>query len=129
MTQQEVSETYRIPRSVLQQYELWRLCGADGQVSGAWQYGDEDLRRLSVIMTLHDIGFSAGETERYMRLLLEQAESAGARLCMLEEKRAEALGEIHAQQRRLARLDYLRHEIQKSIDGNCAQLPKKGAFD
>lgn len=38
---------------------------------GAWQYDEEDIRRLSLIMTLHDVGFSNQEVENYMRLLLE----------------------------------------------------------
>ena len=80
---------------------------------GAWQYDDEDLERLSTIMTLHDIGFTAEEVENYMRLLLEQPDSDRQRLRMMEEKRKETLDEIHFRERQLQRLDYLRHEIQK----------------
>ena len=56
------------------------------KVMGAWQYDDEDLERLSTIMTLHDIGFTAEEVENYMRLLLEQPDSDRQRLRMMEEK-------------------------------------------
>ena len=72
MTQQEASEHYNIPVSILQEYESWGLCGAVKKVMGVWQYDDEDLERLSTIMTLHDIGFTTEEVETYMRLLLEQ---------------------------------------------------------
>ena len=113
MTQQEASRRYHIPVSVLQEYERWGLCGAVKCVCGAWQYDDEDLERLSTIMTLHDIGFTAEEAETYMRLLLEQPDSGRERLRMMEEKRNETLDEIHFRERQLARLDYLRHEIQK----------------
>ncbi len=113
MTQQEASEHYNIPVSILQDYESWGLCGAVKKVMGTWQYDDEDLERLSTIMTLHDIGFTAEEVETYMRLLLEQPDSDKKRLRMMEEKRNETLDEIHFHERQLQRLDYLRHEIQK----------------
>ena len=106
MTRQEASERYHIPRSVLQEYEGWGLCSAG-------QYDDGDLERISTIMTLHDIGFTAEEVETYMRLLLEQPDSDRQRLRMMEEKRKETLDEIHFHERQLQRLDYLRHEIQK----------------
>ena len=92
MTQQEASECYNIPVSVLQEYERWGLCGAVKKVMGVWQYDDEDLERLSIILTLHDIGFTTEEAETYMRLLLEQPESSQKRLRMMEEKRNKTLG-------------------------------------
>lgn len=113
MTQQEASEHYGIPVSVLQEYESWGLCGAVKKVFGVWQYDDEDLERFSTVMTLHDIGFTAEEVETYMRLLLEQPDSDKKRLRMMEEKRKATLEEIHFHERQLQRLDYLRHEIQK----------------
>lgn len=113
MTKDEASQRYRIPPHILDEYESWGLCGAVKKVMGAWQYDDEDLERLSTIMTLHDIGFTAEEVETYMRLLLEQPDSDKKRLRMMEEKRNETLDEIHFRERQLQRLDYLRHEIQK----------------
>ena len=113
MTRQEASERYHIPVSILQEYESWGLCGAVKRVMGAWQYDDEDLERLSTMMTLHDVGFTAEEVETYMRLLLEQPDSAGQRLRMMEERRSRTLDEIHFRECQLSRLDYLRHEIRK----------------
>ena len=113
MTKQEASERYNIPIALLDEYESWGLCGVVKKVMGARQYDDEDLERLSTIMTLHDIGFTAEEVETYMRLLLEQPDSDRQRLRMMEEKRKETLDEIHFHERQLQRLDYLRHEIQK----------------
>lgn len=117
MTQREASEHYNIPVSILQEYESWGLCGAVKKVMGAWQYDDEDLERLSTILTLHDIGFTTEEVETYMRLLLEQPNSDKKRLRMMEEKRNETLDEIHFHERQLQRLDYLRHELQKNRKG------------
>ena len=114
MTIQEASERYQIPMHILREYESWGLCGAVKKVMGQWQYDDTDLERLSIIMTLHDIGFTTDEVEVYMRLLLEGEPSGARRLCMLEERRSAALDEIHFKEHQLQRLDYLRHEIKKT---------------
>ena len=114
MTSQEASRLYQIPMEILLEYERWGLCGAVKKVMGAWQYDDTDLERLSTIMTLHDIGFTPEEVERYIRLLLEGTSSDVLRLRMLEQKRSAALDEIHFKERQLQRLDYLRHEIWQS---------------
>ena len=67
MTKTEASECYNIPVEVLDEYESWGLCGEVIKVMGAWQYDDRDIERLSMIMTLHDIGFSNKEIDVYKR--------------------------------------------------------------
>ena len=109
MTMDEASEHYKIPVSVLKEYESWGLCGAVKKVMGDWQYDDQDLDRLSLVMTLHDIGFSSEETETYMKLLISGKSSAQLR--MLDQSRNVALDEIHFREKQLERMDYLRHEI------------------
>ena len=124
MTIWEASERYQIPMHILREYESWGLCGAVKKVMGAWQYDDTDLERLSLIMTLHDIGFTREEVEVYMRLLLEQTRTEGQRLRMLEAQRAAALDEIHFRERQLQRLDYLRHEIRSAQGGKSGPRPR-----
>ena len=116
MTIYEASEQYKIPFGVLRKYESWGLCGAVKKVMGAWQYDDEDLERLSMILTLHNIGFTGAEVETYMRLLLEQGNTDRDRLRMLDEKRKATLDDIHFREKQLERLDYLRHELRKQTD-------------
>ena len=55
MTINEASEKYNIPIEILKEYESWGLCGEVQKIMGVWQYDDQDLERLSMIMTLHDI--------------------------------------------------------------------------
>lgn len=114
MTIEEASLRYQIPMDILKEYESWGLCGAVKKVMGAWQYDDEDLERLSLVITLHDIGFTKEEVETYMRLALERPDSEQERLRMLGRKRDAALDELHVRERQLERLDYLRHEIEKA---------------
>ena len=113
MTIQEASERYHIPMDILKEYESWGLCGAVKKVMGAWQYDDTDLERLSLIMTLHDIGFDRTEIETYMRLLLEREGTDDQRMRMLNQKRRNLLDDIHFREKQLSRLDDLRYYIQK----------------
>ena len=113
VTREETSARYHIPLPVLEEYERWGLRGA-----GERGYDAADLERLSTILTLHDVGFTAEEAETYMRLL-EEDDTAAQRLQMLEEKRSAALEEIHRKECQLQRLDYLRHEIRKTQGGNA----------
>ena len=117
MTIDEASTRYNIPLDILREYESWGLCGAVKKVMGAWQYDDQDIERLSMIMTLHDIGFLNDEVESYMRLLLEGESTEEQRLDMLNRRRSATLDEIHFREMQLDRMDYLRHKIRESNKG------------
>lgn len=114
MTINEASERYHIPVEVLKEYESWGLCDEVKKVMGVWQYDDQDIQRLSMIMTLHDVGFDNSEVESYMRLLLEGDSTEKERLDMLNKKRGATLDEHHFKQKQLDRVDYLRYKIQKA---------------
>ena len=114
MTINEASERYHIPVEVLKEYESWGLCDEVKKVMGVWQYDDQDIQRLSMIMTLHDVGFDNSEVESYMRLLLEGDSTEKERLDMLNKKRGSTLDELHFKQKQLDRVDYLRYKIQKA---------------
>ena len=113
MTIHEASEKYKIPIEILHEYECWGLCGSVKKVMGGWHYDDRDLEHLSLIMTLHDIGFTSEEVETYMRLLLEGADTEVRCLQRLNQKRNQTLDEIHFKEKQMDHLDYLRHKIQK----------------
>ena len=114
MTINEASERYHIPVEVLKEYEGWGLCDEVKKVMGVWQYDDQDIQRLSMIMTLHDVGFDNSEVESYMRLFLVGDSTEKERLDMLNKKRGVTLDELHFKQKQLDRVDYLRYKIQKA---------------
>ena len=114
MTIHEANERYSIPMKVLKEYESWGLCSEVKKVMGSWQYDQTDLERLSLIMTLHDVGFTNVEVEHYMRLALSENETSEERMSMLQKKRNGTLEEIHFKQKQLDRLDYLRYEISRA---------------
>lgn len=111
MTINEASERYKIPIKILQEYKRWGLCGEVKKIMGSWHYDESDIEGLSTIMTLHDIGFTNDEVEKYMRLLFEGESTERERLKMLNDKRNGTLDEIHFKERQLDRLDYLRFEM------------------
>ena len=125
MTIFEASEKYNIPVSILQEYESWGLCGEVKKVMGSWRYDDSDIERLSTIMTLHDIGFTNAEVERYMKLLLQGKSGEDERLKMLETKRNGTLDEIHFKERQLDRLDYLRFEMKSQNENKMKRRISK----
>lgn len=120
MTIDETSERYQIPAEILREYEGWGLCGAD---SASWQCEKQDLERLSLIMVLHDVGFRKDEVEEYMRLVLEGETTRERRMRMLEERRVEALDEIHRREQKLEQLDYLRFRMQKEQKEQSERRP------
>ena len=113
MTIDEVCERYCIPKSILKEYEKLGLCSSVKCVMGQWQYDDTDVERLSLIMTLHDVGFTNEEVERYMGLLLSGGDTREERMKMLDKLRKLAVDEIHFNQRKLDWLDYLRYQIRQ----------------
>lgn len=123
MTMKEASERYNIPIKILKEYESWGLCGAVKKVMGAWQYDDQDFERLSMIMTLHGIGFDSEEAEIYMRLMLEGEDTQPQRIAMLNKKRGKTLDEIHFKEKQISSMDYLRYEMQKGKN-NCKNKQK-----
>ena len=93
MTIEEASKKYNIPIKILKEYESWGLFQEVKKVMGSWQYDETDLERLSLIMTLHDLDFTVGEIEKYMKLSLEKNE--GECLNLLNKKRKGILDEVH----------------------------------
>ena len=111
MTKEEASKNYQIPIEILDEYESWGLCGSVKRVMGHWQYDDQDLKHLSLIMALHDIGLSAPEVENYMRLMLEESGTEQRRMNILNALRDRKLDEIHLEEKQVERLDYLRYKL------------------
>ena len=110
MTREEIHRDYQIPLSVIKAYDEWALSG-----SKTPHYSEEDLRRLSLLVTLHEAGFSAPEAQAYLRLDGEAGDTRGQRLLLLNAQRKAMLEEIHRAEKRLERLDGLRFSLRNHI--------------
>lgn len=113
MTRQEVSERFQIPAVILDAYEKWDLCDSARQTMGVRQYDDRDIELLSLMVILREIGFSKEDIFAYMRLYLSGESTLAERRALLDRKRADLLGRIHAKENQLNQLDDLRYEMQK----------------
>lgn len=111
MTVYDVLEKYQIPYEVLNEYHDWGLCGDVYVEMKDWQYNDNDLEKIRMIMTLHDIGFDNKEVEIYIKLFIREDNSQKQRMEMLNNLRNKILDEIHLKEYQIMRMDYLRKEI------------------
>lgn len=86
MTRQEISERYCVSAKVLDAYERCLAGNKDGQKCSAHHhYTEQDLAQISLLLTLHDLGFSSQEAQEYMRLCQCRYETSRRRLAMLEK--------------------------------------------
>ena len=103
MTIDEASQKYNIPIKILKEYENGGLCQEVKKVMGSWHYDDRDIERLSMIITLHDIGFTNEEIEKYMLLMMQGKISEKERIKMLNKKRNGILDEVHLKEKQISR--------------------------
>lgn len=115
MTRQEACSEYGIPESILDKCEGWGLCSAAENGSGP---AGTDPEMLNLVLMLFDIGFEDSQVEAYMRLAQEGGKTLARRMVMLNQKRREALEEIHSREKQLDRLDHLRYELRMEQSKN-----------
>ena len=121
MSKEEMCARYGIPPDVLDECKRWGLCDAAKAVMEGWRHDGHDLEVLGMVLTLHDVGFAAGDVEAYMRLYLEDPSTRSARLHMLDGRRETALAAMHELEGRLRKIDSLRYETRREDDGAKAK--------
>ena len=123
MTITEASKTYKIPLALLRWYAAEQT-GAERKNkkeiengnainAAAFHFTEEDIEKLSLIMTLQDIGFDKKEIKTWLRLQQDDRNSGAACLMMLNKLRSETLDAIHLKEKTLDRIDFLRYELQR----------------
>ena len=123
MTITEANKTYKIPIALLRWYaaeqtETGERNGNENEKGNAinataFHFSEEDIEKLSLIMTLQDIGFDKKEIKTWMRLQQDDRNSGAACLMMLNKLRSETLDAIHLKEKTLDRIDFLRYELQR----------------
>lgn len=109
MTKRDVLEQFQIPAGLLEAYECLPL----QDFTADQGCNRRDMERISLMLTLHEIGFSREEARRYMCLFLSERNTDSQRLEMLDRRRADSLRELRCRETPLDQLDSLRCEIQK----------------
>ncbi len=121
MTITEASKTYKIPLALLRWYASEHAGREEktGNEKGnaintaAVHFSEEDIEKLSLIMTLQDIGFDKKEIKTWLCLQQDDRNSGAACLKMLNKLRSETLDAIHLKEKTLDRIDFLRYELQR----------------
>jgi len=94
---------------VLSAYEHWNLSGEKAE-DDVRQYDDEDIQKLSLIITLTEAGLTKSQIECYMRLA-EKDSTENRRMELLNKQREQVLAQIHVLEQQIEKLDYLRYQI------------------
>lgn len=110
---EEASRQYEIPAYIREEYEQLGPDGKQKNYMGSWECGRCDLEYMSLMITLHQIGFEGEEVKKYMMLVMQGEGAEAERMKMLDQKRDSTLDKIHFCEGQIALLDYLRYEIQK----------------
>lgn len=100
MTINEISQKYNIPLSILKEYESFNYKS---------DYDENDLEKITLMITLHDLNFTNEEIEKYMIQLLNNNKIYC--LKQLCSKRKELLEEVHDKEKQLSIIDYLKKEL------------------
>lgn len=111
MTKQDMTERFKIPETVLNDYER------NVRKTHTESYTDADLALLSQMVTLYEIGFSPQQAQEDLGMDHVRSSTNAVRLALLNQKRRELLNTIHQQEERLSKLDFLRYELQKIKNG------------
>ncbi|MFQ9922992.1 MAG: MerR family transcriptional regulator [Beduini sp.] len=106
----EVSKNFGISISTLRYYERSGLFDHVQRINGRREYSDEDIHRLSLIMTLKNAGFTLSAISNYLDLPICSRQE---KVKILEKERSRLLKNIHDGQKNINSIDYLIYTLQK----------------
>ncbi|MHC1681492.1 MAG: MerR family transcriptional regulator [Clostridiaceae bacterium] len=109
----EVSDKFNISITALRYYEKAGLFDDVKRVNGIREYEDKDIERLSMIITLKNVGFNIDSVLKYIELSKQGDISAKERAYMLKQHRCKLLDIIHDYQKNLDCLDFLIYKLIK----------------
>lgn len=88
----EVSEKFNISMTTLRYYEKIGLFDDVKRINGVREYEDKDIRHLSMIITLKDVGFSNDLILKYIELSKQGDISNRERIYILKQQREKTIG-------------------------------------
>lgn len=107
----DVSEQYNISITALRYYEKAGLFNQVKKINGIREYEDEDIERLSLILTLQKVGVHIENILRYIQLIEFGEATKCQRIQILKKERNKLLDEIHQHQKNLDSLDCLIYQL------------------
>lgn len=110
----EVSEKFNISITALRYYEKIGLFDDVKRVNGIREYEDKDIRSLSMIITLKNVGLSNDSILKYVGLSKQGDIVNREKIHILKQQRQKLLDEIHHKQKNLDCLDYLIYKLKNN---------------
>lgn len=110
----EVSEKFNISITALRYYEKIGLFDDVKRVNGIKEYEDKDIRSLSMIITLKNVGLSNDLILKYIELSKQGDIVNREKIHILRQQRQKLLDEIHHKQKNLDCLDYLIYKLKNN---------------
>ena len=107
----EVSKRFNVSITALRYYEKVGLFEDVNRVNGIREYEDKDIERLSLILTLKNIGLSNETILKYIELNEQGAHTKKQQIQVLKLERQKLLDSIHNQQKNIDSLDYLIYQL------------------
>ena len=104
MKKEDVNRIYSIPFSILDDYESLHLTKQE-------EYDEEDIEKLSFILSLQKLHFAHEDIKIYMQLYLLGDQTKLQRIKILKRKRQQLLDHIHDTQKDLDALDCLLYKM------------------
>lgn len=74
------------------------------------RFSEEDVKQLSEFLTLGSLGFSPNQRKDYLKLS-ERHSGAAEKARMLGNQRRKLLNKVHDLEKKISRIDYLKHEL------------------
>ena len=107
----EVSKRFNVSITALRYYEKVGLFEDVNRVNGIREYEDKDIERLSLILTLKNIGLSNETILKYIELNEQGAHTKKQQIQVLKLERQKLLDSIHNQLKNIDSLDYLIYQL------------------
>lgn len=111
MRVEEVSRCFEVSLEELLMYEESGLLDDVHQSNGIREYEDQDIKKLSKIITLKNAGFPLDEIKRFLLCTGSKSDEI-KRLEILKKQRAHLLDQVHVYQKSIDSIDMLIYEIQ-----------------
>lgn len=107
----EVSTRFNVSVTALRYYEKVGLFEEVNRVNGIREYEDKDIERLSLILTLKNIGLSNDVILKYIELNECGDATKKQQIQVLKKERQKILDSIHNQQKNIDSLDRLIYRL------------------
>ena len=115
MRRDEVAACYKIPESVLVQYESWDFVLKEHQQE-KFNYNETDLKRISFIQFMQKMEFDGVWIREHIRRKADGTMSAQDCCRVFRERRKEFLDRIHMLEDKISALDALCYEMKQKIN-------------